>query len=288
MERTQRVHPTQVRAISMAALQCRSGLWPSNETFCLSLPPGTASLALPQPSLPALLLSSSSSFSYQYYLPASVLGLALDGSEADRERLERLAAAWGRFQGTHVMPHQRSSAVIMPDSSRQLRALGPGFRKLKPNKTACVLVTPLPPSCHAGTHPFHNYTKRRLYREIGGGRGPRRDRRGDADAAASSIDSDSEAEEAEEAAASSSSGGSASGSGAPHAAVDATTAAVASSLSYSAEAVAAVSSSSSISSSMDGGSSSVEGEDGSMRGLIKLDWKHERDNADPVVRRHFR
>ncbi len=43
---------------------------------------------------------------YNYYLPASILGLKLDGSEADAARLELLRAAWERFQGTHVSGRQ--------------------------------------------------------------------------------------------------------------------------------------------------------------------------------------
>jgi tRNA pseudouridine38-40 synthase len=52
--------------------------------------------------------------SYIYHLPASALGLAMDGGEGDRRTLAALAEAWGMFEGSHA---------------------------------------------------FHNYTKRRLYRD---------------------------------------------------------------------------------------------------------------------------
>ena len=35
---------------------------------------------------------------YNYWLPASALGLALDGGEADAARMALLRAAWERFQ----------------------------------------------------------------------------------------------------------------------------------------------------------------------------------------------
>jgi hypothetical protein len=39
--------------------------------------------------------------SYNYYLPASVLGLRLDGGPEDAERLARLAQCWALFEGNH-------------------------------------------------------------------------------------------------------------------------------------------------------------------------------------------
>lgn len=66
---------------------------------------------------------------YHYYLPASVLGLKLDGGPEDATTLARLAECWASFEGHH---------------------------------------------------PFHNYTKRRLYRTEAGdapGLGGRNDER---------------------------------------------------------------------------------------------------------------
>ena len=40
--------------------------------------------------------------SYRYYLPASILGLRLDGGTADGEVLARLEAAWRTFEGHHA------------------------------------------------------------------------------------------------------------------------------------------------------------------------------------------
>ena len=40
--------------------------------------------------------------SYNYYVPASILGLKLDGGKEDAARLQLLRTAWERFQGTHV------------------------------------------------------------------------------------------------------------------------------------------------------------------------------------------
>lgn len=39
---------------------------------------------------------------YHYHLPASILGLKLDGSEEDAERLRLLQAAWKLFEGNHA------------------------------------------------------------------------------------------------------------------------------------------------------------------------------------------
>lgn len=144
--------------------------------------------------------------SYNYYVPASILGLRLDGGEGDAARLALLRAAWERFQGTH---------------------------------------------------PFHNYTKRRLYRDEAvhgdGRRKGRRDGRGGggADGEDASAGSSSEGEEEE--------------TGTPEA-------------------------------SSSGGSSGAKSE-GALsssdvterpRGQLRLEWKAEKDAADLVVRRHFR
>ena len=161
--------------------------------------------------------------SYNYYVPASVLGLALDGGEGDAACLALLRTAWERFQGTH---------------------------------------------------PFHNYTKRRLYRDdVVFGDGKRkagRDRRAEEDARAASSDSAAEGEDEGKA-------GSSGGSGA--AAED--------------EVVQQAPSDSSSSSSVDGSSSSsssssAEGGGSSLRGLIRMEWKGEADKKDLVVRRHYR
>jgi tRNA pseudouridine38-40 synthase len=154
---------------------------------------------------------------YSYYLPASALGLALDGGAADQERLGRLEAAWGAFQGNH---------------------------------------------------PFHNFTKRRLYRKgapskrrrgvTGGGGGAGEESSGGeqdgTEAAESPLDSSSEQS-----------------SSLPQIEGQAT---------LSSEEESAV--------DEDEAQEGSEAEQVSHRGRVQLTWKHERDAADPVVRRHYR
>ncbi|KAL4422713.1 hypothetical protein ABPG75_008910 [Micractinium tetrahymenae] len=154
---------------------------------------------------------------YSYYLPASALGLALDGGERDAQRLALLAAAWQRYEGTH---------------------------------------------------PFHNYTKRRLYRESeggGGGGGRRRKSRAEQDAAAAAGE-EAESSELE-----------------PESDADADASAP-----QAAPVAGAVPSSSG---SPDGaaGSAAADDEGAPVRkGRVKLQWKAEKDPSDLVVRRHFR
>lgn len=156
---------------------------------------------------------------YSYYLPAAVLGLALDGGDRDAQRLALLAAAWQRFEGTH---------------------------------------------------PFHNYTKRRLYRDGEGG-GRRRKSRAEQDAeAAASVELGSEGSDEEPA----------SGAGADWPTASATTAAAegqAPAVGGGAPATAA-------------GSTAAGGDGGAAvrKGQVKLQWKAEKDLSDLVVRRHFR
>lgn len=156
---------------------------------------------------------------YSYYLPAAVLGLALDGGERDMQRLALLAAAWQRFEGTH---------------------------------------------------PFHNYTKRRLYRDSEGG-GRRRKSRAEQDAeAAASVELGSEGSDEEPA----------SGAGAGWTTASATTAAAegqAPAVGGGAPATFA-------------GSTAAGGDGGAAvhKGQVKLQWKAEKDLSDLVVRRHFR
>lgn len=132
--------------------------------------------------------------SYSYFVPASVLGLALDGGKEDQRRLHLLQHAWESFQGT--------------------------------------------------TRPFHNYTKRRLYREHAGDSrsAGRRSRGQDGPAPLSSS-------------ASSSGSGNRAGERAGN---------------VQAEGIGV------------GDCSS------SKKGQVQVAWKFERDDADPIVRRHFR
>ncbi|PRW32888.1 tRNA pseudouridine synthase [Chlorella sorokiniana] len=172
---------------------------------------------------------------YNYYLPASILGLKLDGSEADAARLELLRTAWERFQGTH---------------------------------------------------PFHNYTKRRLYREPAaasdGRRKGRRDRRGE----------DQESESGSEADESEVEGNAAAAAAAVH--VDSSSqssqaegSAAADGSSVSAEASSS-GSSGQATDGAPGGQQQGEGGEVLRRHQVQLQWKYERDNSDPVTRRHFR
>lgn len=155
---------------------------------------------------------------YSYYLPASALGLALDGGERDAQRLALLAAAWQRFEGTH---------------------------------------------------PFHNYTKRRLYREGdgGGGGGRRRKSRAQQDAeATASSEPGSEGSELEP--------DCEGGAGAVAAAAPAAPAPAGDGPSLAAGAE---------------GAPAAAGEGVPARkGRVVLQWKAEKDASDLVVRRHFR
>lgn len=143
---------------------------------------------------------------YRYFLPAAALGLALDGGAADAERLQRLADAWGAFQGSH---------------------------------------------------PFHNYTRRRLYREAGGHRKRGRDA-GPAGSDGEAEGATSEPEDAEAGQLDSGGCGSwqAAAGGEPE------------------------------------GASPADGAPGgpavSPRGQVQVEWKAEKDESDLVVRRHYR
>jgi tRNA pseudouridine38-40 synthase len=157
---------------------------------------------------------------YSYYLPASALGLALDGGAADQERLRRLEAAWSAFQGNH---------------------------------------------------PFHNFTKRRLYRK-GAPSKRRRHAVGGSGAAgegggqegSSGEDDSTEAAESQE---------------------DSSFDESSSLLQHEGQAPR-----SSTESLLDEEEAAEGGEADqiSNRGRVQLTWKHERDAADPVVRRHYR
>ncbi len=156
---------------------------------------------------------------YSYYLPASALGLALDGGERDEKRLALLAAAWQRFEGTH---------------------------------------------------PFHNYTKRRLYREGegGGSGGRRRKSRAEQDAeAAASSEAGSEGSEPEP----DCEGGA--GAGATAAA---------------AAAPAPAGDGPSPAAGAEGAPAAAGEAVPARKGRVVLQWKTEKDASDLVVRRHFR
>ncbi|KAL4448956.1 hypothetical protein ABPG77_007673 [Micractinium sp. CCAP 211/92] len=156
---------------------------------------------------------------YSYYLPASALGLALDGGECDEKRLALLAAAWQRFEGTH---------------------------------------------------PFHNYTKRRLYREGegGGSGGRRRKSRAEQDAeAAASSEAGSEGSEPEP----DCEGGA--GAGATAAA---------------AAAPAPAGDGPSPAAGAEGAPAAAGEAVPARKGRVVLQWKTEKDASDLVVRRHFR
>ncbi|PSC73076.1 tRNA pseudouridine synthase [Micractinium conductrix] len=172
---------------------------------------------------------------YNYWLPASALGLALDGGEADAARMALLRAAWERFQGTH---------------------------------------------------PFHNYTKRRLYREPAGR--DRANRRGvtraDRDRLAAETEGE-EADEVEEEAAADQPGGSGSGSSSSTGGGGSSAGGGGSGGAGSATTGAASSG------GVDGGGIGVDGSSEAApveRGRVQLAWKHEKDGADLVTKRHFR
>lgn len=122
-----------------------------------------------------------------------------------------------------------------------------------------------------GTHPFHNYTKRRLYREGEGGAGAggrRRKSRAERDAeAAAGSEPGSEGSECEsdsEGGACASAPAAAAAGQAPADGADPPSAAA-------------------------GGGPAAGGEGAPVRkGQVKLQWKAEKDLADLVVRRHFR
>ena len=131
---------------------------------------------------------------------------------------------------------------------------------------------PLPPSLsllRPGTHAFHNYTRRRLYRQGEGVRPQRKGRRGRRAAEAEESDDEDEAaassfdEEEAPAGSAGSSAPSSSGNG-----------------------------SSGSSGGGGGGGSGAEGaagaEAGRGKGFVRLTWKHEKDPADLIGRRHYR
>ena len=257
--------------------------------------------------------------SYNYYLPASILGLQLDGSEADAARLELLLTAWERFQGTHVgagvgsghmhlaflrvlciMKRRAKGLWLSGDDQLSVRAAtadclpawpptlcsrstttpsGTCTASSSPHLNACIAcVRSLPP-----LQPFHNYTKRRLYREPAaasdGRRKGRRDRRGqEAEESESGSEADESEAEGEEAAAAAA-GGSNQAAAAAAAMADA---------SSSAEAGTSATASSSSGSEAVVGEQQEEGGEARRRHQVQLQWKHERDSADPVTRRHHR
>lgn len=141
--------------------------------------------------------------------------------------------------------------------------------------------------------PFHNYTKRRLYREPAGAsdgqRKGRRDRRGDE---AEASESGSEADESEvegEAVAAMTAGSSSSGSSQAAGAVEAESDASSGSGSgLISPAEASTASSSEVADGSCAGEQQEEGGEARRRHQVQLLWKHERDNADPVTRRHHR
>jgi tRNA pseudouridine38-40 synthase len=177
--------------------------------------------------------------SYRYYLPASVLGLALDGGEADAARLALLRQAWESYQGTH---------------------------------------------------PFHNYTRRRLYRGPAGPDGyskrGKAGRRGGRDRGVAATDSEEDEggqevedevvgqrealqeEDVQEAQPASGTGSATSANGGD-------------------AAPAPGSSGSEGLEGPGGGDDGCEGS-GSNKGRMQLVWNHERDGKDVVGRRHFR
>ena len=146
------------------------------------------------------------------------------------------------------------------------------------NRTSAL---PRPPP---NGQPFHNYTKRRLYREpaFDGRRKGRRDRRGEDEASESGSEADESEVEGEVAAVAATMSGS-SGSSSQSSQVQGSAAADHGS---STEA----SSSSGSSQPTDGAAAGEQQAEGETlrRHQVQLQWKQERDNADLVTRRHFR
>lgn len=133
--------------------------------------------------------------------------------------------------------------------------------------------------------PFHNYTKRRLYREpaFDGRRKGRRDRRGEDEGSEIGSEADeSDVEGGEAAAAVAAMSGSSSSSSSESGQVEGSTAA------DQGSSTEASSSSSQPVDAAAAGEQQAEGGETLRRHQVQLQWKQERDNADLVTRRHFR
>ncbi len=132
--------------------------------------------------------------------------------------------------------------------------------------------------------PFHNYTKRRLYREpaFDGRRKGRRDRRGEDEGSEIGSEADESEVEGEAPAATAAMSGSSSSSSRESGQVEGSTAA------DQGSSTEASSSSSQPVDAAAAGEQQAEGGETLRRHQVQLQWKQERDNADLVTRRHFR